>query len=426
MHARNVWAQPADPPAAPAAGRNAAVLDFTQTERYRSGGALFARVLAEAAYLTRCSGNKTACLLRPVAYAIRHRYMQINRPMFVSWLVFDLDHGNAMIWSLAELAAPNLIVRDPETGRSHLYYAIHPVYTGENARAKPQQYMKAIYAAYCRRLDADPSYRGPVARTPGHACWETTVVHERTYSLGELAQYVDLVSRQRHKRSLKDVAHSRHCILFEELRYFAYDVVAGEREHGTYAGFMRLLEGYACERNTFGARGFARGDLSAAEVRATVRSVGRWTWDHYFGRAARRRGLLGLSAELPLAERQRLGALHTHGVRREGSAERIARACATLRREGARITFSAIARLAGLARQTVARYRALLGEPTGTGPAPAASADSRSGTRQPVAAPAAGSNPTPGVTFGGHQITGAPPSVLGAVAPVVQLQILDG
>ncbi len=61
--------------------------------------------------------------------------MQVNRPGFVSWLIFDLDHTKAMIWEDAGLPAPNLIVRNRKSGHSHLYYAIPRLHD----RGRPQQ-----------------------------------------------------------------------------------------------------------------------------------------------------------------------------------------------------------------------------------------------------------------------------------------------
>lgn len=83
-------------------------------------------MLLEAPYLPRCSDDKTATRIRPREYAIRYPYMQVNRPGMVSWLIFDLDHSNALIWEDAGLPAPNLIVRNRKSGHSHLYYAIPP------------------------------------------------------------------------------------------------------------------------------------------------------------------------------------------------------------------------------------------------------------------------------------------------------------
>lgn len=73
------------------------------------------RLLNEAPYLPRCSDNKTAAIVRPVLYAIRYPYMQVNRSGMVSWMVFDLDHSNANIWDDCGLPAPNLIVRNRKT-----------------------------------------------------------------------------------------------------------------------------------------------------------------------------------------------------------------------------------------------------------------------------------------------------------------------
>lgn len=105
--------------------------------RYFEEGTALNRVLIESPYLARCSDNKTAALVRPREHAIRFPYMQINRRDMVSWLIFDLDHANSLIWDDLGLPQPNLIVRNRANGHSHLYYAISPVCTSAKARDSP-------------------------------------------------------------------------------------------------------------------------------------------------------------------------------------------------------------------------------------------------------------------------------------------------
>ncbi|WP_205417968.1 replication initiation protein, partial [Pseudomonas savastanoi] len=66
--------------------------------RFFEDGTALNRLLLEAPYLARCSDDKTATRVRPREYALRYPYMQVNRPGMVSWLVFDLDHANALAW----------------------------------------------------------------------------------------------------------------------------------------------------------------------------------------------------------------------------------------------------------------------------------------------------------------------------------------
>ena len=127
-------------------------------EQYYQADTALSRLLAEAPYLPRCSDNKTAALVRPREYAVRYPYMQVNRSNMVSWLVFDLDHSNPLIWEDENLPAPNFVVTNRKNGHAHLFYAIVPVCTSDNARSKPIQYMKAVYEAMAARLDADPAY----------------------------------------------------------------------------------------------------------------------------------------------------------------------------------------------------------------------------------------------------------------------------
>lgn len=363
-------------------------------ERYFQTGTALHRVLTEAPYLPRCSDNKTATRVRPREYAIRYPYMQVNRRGFVSWLIFDLDHDQAMIWDDVGLPAPNLIVRNRISGHSHLYYAIVPVCTTENARGRPIAFMKAVYAAFAARLRADADFHsGPVAKTPGHPWWLTQELHSHVHELGELADYVDLplLSPWGRTPQLEAVSHSRHCMLFELLRHFAYRAVGREREHGSLASFTRVVEAYANDRNSFRRYGFPD-DLPQSSIRATVRSVARWTWSHYRGTGRCNRGVMGLDPSLPLDERQRRAAARTHALRHQATADRIRGACRQLEQLGQKLTFSAIARQSGLSRQTVAAARHLLSE-----------------LSRPTALAVVSAVPAPGpVKYGAYQVTAQP------------------
>jgi len=329
---------------------------------YFEHGTALHRVLQEAPYLPRCSDNKTATRTRPREYAVRYPYMQINRPGFVSWLIFDLDHANAMVWEDAGLPAPNLIVRNRASGNSHLYYAITPVCTTEAARDKPIAYMKAVYAAFSVALRADPNFHsGPVAKTPGHPWWSTEELHNSVYELGALADYVDLAVAMPWTRRVKvdDIAHSRHCLLFEHLRHYAYSIVNRERESGSYDSFVRWLDVKANDLNRYTEQGFTQ-NLPASSLKATIRSIARWTWTYYTGSGRCRRGIMQLDPDLPLPARQTMAAERTHTERQKSTADRIRAACRVLRQRGESLTQVAIGRLAGVTRQTVATYKAIV------------------------------------------------------------------
>jgi len=395
---------------------------YTPSAHFSEDGTAFNRIVIEAPYLARCSDNKTATLVRPRDYAIRYPYMQINRRGMVSWLIFDLDHTNSLAWDDEGLPPPNLIVRNRNNGHSHLFYAIPPVCTTENARDKPIQYMRAIYAAFALRLKADPDYNsGPVAKTPGHPWWSTSELHNHVYELGELADYVELqVSPWKTGPELEDLPHSRHCVLFEQLRYFAYSIVNQERERGTLASFSRRLEAFAHNHNKFARNGFSE-DLMLSSVRATVRSVARWTWTRYQGSTRCCRGAMALDKSLPLAERQSLAAKRTHELRHRSTESKIRAACRGLQERGEKLTQVAIAILAGVSRQTVANYGHVLNEVTRPQTISVLVATSVSKTVSPSSTGDQGSTPSHGialtdVTYGVHQVTAPAGGALDLVA----------
>ena len=57
-----------------------------------------------------CSNEKGFCYPRTKAHAIRHGYIQPNFPDIVKWLVFDIDHPNALFaYHDLNLPRPQLI-----------------------------------------------------------------------------------------------------------------------------------------------------------------------------------------------------------------------------------------------------------------------------------------------------------------------------
>ncbi|WP_010215852.1 primase C-terminal domain-containing protein, partial [Pseudomonas amygdali] len=205
---------------------------------------------------------------------------------------------------------------------------------------------------------------GPVAKTPGHPWWETTEFHNHVYELGELASAVELtVKPWATGPKLGQVSHSRHCILFEQLRYFAYSIVNRERELGSFESFMRSLDAYAYNHNSFLKQGFSE-NLPLSSIRATVKSVGRWTWDRYTGDRRCHRGAMQLDGSLSLTERQSLAARRTHELRHKATESKIRAACRQLQDLGKALVRSAIAALAGVSASTVARYAHILTEVT--------------------------------------------------------------
>ncbi|WP_371872740.1 replication initiation protein [Shewanella algae] len=72
------------------------------------------RILLEAPYHARCSDDKTAAISRPRHLALNFPYMQINRVGMSSWLIFDLDHSNPLIWEDAGLPPPQFDCSRPQ------------------------------------------------------------------------------------------------------------------------------------------------------------------------------------------------------------------------------------------------------------------------------------------------------------------------
>lgn len=209
-------------------------------------------------------------------------------------------------------------------------------------------------------MKADPCYTGIIAKTPHHPTWSTTEFHSYVYELSELASHVEIeYTSHWETKEKQDTSHSRNCTLFEKLRHFAYSIVEQEREQGDYEAFKMRVEQYAHRCNNFSSIGF-NSNLPINEVRATTKSVARWTWDNYTRVDLVNRGVMNLDDSLPLNSRQSMAAKRTHGERKKGTAKKVLTATQKLVNDRQKVTLTAISGISKLSRQTVRKYQAII------------------------------------------------------------------
>ena len=172
-----------------------------------------------------CTDELGVTDIRPKITAINKKYIQVNPPSIVLYLVFDLDYEySALAWSDQNLPAPAWTAKNPINGHSHLGYALSVgVCTSSMARLAPLKYLAAIQSAYTEKLKADRSYARLLTKNPLHDAWQTTWWTDEKYTLDYLADFVDLTGHP--LRGKESHGLGRNCELFENVAHWAYKEV---------------------------------------------------------------------------------------------------------------------------------------------------------------------------------------------------------
>lgn len=300
--------------------------------------------------------------------AIKQLYIQLNTKYRTIALVFDLDHDpSAFHFEDAGLPMPTFIVISQKNCHAHYIYLLSfPVYESQE---KAKRYLSVIKNAYTMKLDADPNYIGLLVKNPlstshdYYMRWKT-IYTNKTYTLDELAEYVDGIDAAECKKELarrrksnwisaEYAGKGRNCRLFEIARQFAYNVVP------LCPGPDNLFERILSYLNTHNS-----GGLPQAEIKGIARSITKWTWknrQNFINRGGRKK-TLDLDPALPLNERQRIGAQYTNQKQREETEAKLKTIIDELRNQKKRITKTLVARLCGVSRDTVYQYRHLFDE----------------------------------------------------------------
>jgi hypothetical protein len=289
---------------------------------------------------------ETGTRIRRRDIAATKAYLQPNHAKHIVYLPFDIDRQNAgAAWIDGDVPQPTITVFNPNNGHAHLLYELSVPVTDHYEHLKPMRYLEAIRYAYTERLEADAGYAGILIKNPLHSRWPVRC-NDVAYSLGELAEYVELVPYYQRKPANDLSVLGRNCSLFEQARQYAYQIA---KKHGTEHNLMADIENFCLEHNVFAIA------LSLAEVRCIAKSVSRWTWKHRHELGTKKR-LLQLDRALPLTERQSLGAAHTASVKHKATEKRIIQAIGDLPATGKRITKAEVSRVTGIHRKTLERF----------------------------------------------------------------------
>ena len=309
-----------------------------------------------------CSNDKTASLIRSAAVALLYPAIQLNPPHICAWLIFDIDvpfkgfisdyqFSGTYQWEDVDLPSPNYVAINQKTGKYHLVYAISAVFTTENARVHPLEYLAAIERTYTRLLNADSNYVGLMTHNPLHSEWQTIVFHNHEYTLAELQNDMKLDAKSKKQVNLS--GYSRHIDLFDTLRYAAYErVVNSDVDYNTlYNELLDLSE--QTNATHFNV------PLPLSSLRAVIKSVSKYCIRNrakiYSGYKPKQRKLK-LNESQPLATRQAIGALHSHEVRKEATQNRIEVAIEQLKANGQKVTQKAVQQVSGIGLTSVKKY----------------------------------------------------------------------
>ena len=218
-----------------------------------------------------------------------YRHIQFNPPTAVHWIVIDIDEPVISDPISRQMKAildgnvplPNFLAVNPDNGRAHAYYALaRAVAKGDHATIKAMRYVAAIEASLIFALGGDPTYAGLIAKNPIHSDWRIVNLRQEPYTLHELEDGLDLSgpdkSEQREAAKNQGCA-GRNVMLFDRLRFHAYQHAMMYREDSSYETWKRYLSARADDFND-------ELGLPANELKHLVQSVAKWTWTKYTGR----------------------------------------------------------------------------------------------------------------------------------------------
>ena len=243
-------------------------------------------------YKPYCTDELGVTYIRPKSTAIKKKYLQVNQPKLVTYLLFDIDRqGGVLAWYDNDLPPPHWSTKTPENAHGHLSYRLKvSVCTSDMAHLEPMKYLAAIESAMTEKLQADRGFAGLLTKNPLHGHWQTEIWTEHEYTLDELADYLDLKGHPR--KGIESSGLGRNCELFDTVRQWSYKAI---REF--WAPNYKRQWNSAVYDQVEAINAQFKVPLPVSEVKAIAKSIANWTYREFtpekFRQSQARKGAKG-------------------------------------------------------------------------------------------------------------------------------------
>lgn len=283
-------------------------------------------------------------VIRLLRFADAFKYIEAQTPVAAHRIVIDIDRDVRAItrcgdwWNLLDVPHPSYVLLNAENGHAHVFYELETaVATHDAARTAPLRYLAAVEAALRGALGGDMGYAGFLCKNPRSTAWELHPGRRALYSLPELADYLTLPRIEDLKR--EPSGFGRNCLLFDGLRHWAYRAVA-EYRGGTVTAWSQAVYDQAMGLNNFPQ------PLMDSEIRATAKSVAKWTWKHFGTGAAVE--VFSTTQKI----RQKRGAAKKRAIKTAD----VVTAQAQLKAAGKRVSMNAVAKMIGCSQPNLSKH----------------------------------------------------------------------
>lgn len=298
-------------------------------------------------------------VIRSKKFAANFSHIQYNHLSGSNYVCLDCDHDSFQIISETNLS-PNLLVVNKDNNRGHLYFRLESfVGTTSAARTAPQRTLRLLTHSLNNYCGTDHAFNGVQAKNPLSGDFRAFSYSDKPYSFEELFDnipekhiYINQPHRiiTENKEILKVAEGERNIYLFDAVRFEAY---AAKHKHTSYQSFYKEVESVYLDLNAAISE-----PLGLNEAINSIKSIAKWTWEHYTG-DSKNRGVLELDLRghnLSLAERQTVGAIYSAKIKRNATLEAIQAAFEALQAEGIKPTQKAVAERSGKSERTVRSY----------------------------------------------------------------------
>jgi hypothetical protein len=233
--------------------------------------ALFKESLPYKPYCT--DALEHGLIIRSVAHAINHKYIQPNHPNSRLWLLYDIDRATSPeeITDDLGLPPPHIFAQTKDNGHAHALYGMElPIHYNLDSSQAAIRFAGAVDCGMTVRLQADAGYAGLICKNPLHPDWRVWSSNHELYTLEYLAEFVDLSAYKDKRKNLPAIGLGRNCTLFNRVSYWAYKAI--RQGWPDLEQWLKAVETRAYAYNDFDVQ------LHSSEVRHIAKSIAKWTY----------------------------------------------------------------------------------------------------------------------------------------------------